>query len=120
MPVRDILLDDAGERQLVNGDYAFADKVQAVKQGIACRVKLFLTEYWLDNSKGVDWIDKIFVRGASEVVIKSELAAAIADTPDVTQVVTVSFNRSTADRTGSVAYNAYTIYGEISDEVTLG
>lgn len=118
MPVRDILLDDSGERQLVNGDYAFADKVQAVKQGIACRVKLFLTEYWLDNSKGVDWIGKILVRGASEVVIKSEIAAAIADTPDVTQVVAVSFTLDKTARSGNVSYNAYTIYGEVSGEVT--
>lgn len=49
MPRRDILLDDDGNRVLVNGDYGFADGIQAVKQGIEVRVRLFSGEYWLDT-----------------------------------------------------------------------
>jgi hypothetical protein len=116
VPRRDILLDDDGNRVLVGGDYGFADQAQAVKQGIQCRVRLFLGEYWLNTAKGVDWVNKILIRNAQEAVIKAELSAAIAETPDVTRVVATSFSRDTKERTGSVAFQAASTEGPIEGE----
>ena len=46
---RDYLLDDAGDRVVVNGDFALASGQRAVDQGIAVALGLWQGEYWLDE-----------------------------------------------------------------------
>lgn len=117
MPRRDILLDADGNRLLVGGDYGFADGIQAVKQGIEVRVRLFLGEYWLDTSKGVDWIGKILIRNANPAIVKAEITAAIAATPDVTRVTNVAYTVDAVARTVSITYDVASTEGLISGEV---
>lgn len=118
MPRRDILLDSSGNRVLVGGDYGFADGAQAVKQGVECRVRLFLREYWLDLSQGVDWTGKILIRNAQPPVVKSELAAAIAGTPDVTRVVNTAYSVDTRLRLGATTFAAASPFGLVEGVVT--
>lgn len=120
MPRRDWLLDDDGNRVLVAGDQGFAEGRQAVKQGIAVRVRLYKREYWLNNGIGVDWIDKVFARGTTAAVIKSEIAAAIADTPDVTRVQVTGYTFDPATRAAHATYEAASAEGLVSNTVTQG
>lgn len=118
MPIRDILLDDAGNRVLQGGTgYGFADGTQAVKQGIACRVRLFRGEVWLDEDLGVDYLGRVFVRGASPAVINGEVSAAIAATPDVTAVRETSFAVD-AERHATIDYTVSSTAGTTSGTVT--
>ena len=117
MPRRDILLDDLGNRLLLEGDYGFADGVQAVKQGIQCRLRLLRGENWLDQAKGVDWQGTILVRKPNPIAVRAELATAIADTPDVTRVGATSYAVNSATRLGSVTYDAASTEGLVAASV---
>jgi len=118
MPVRDILLDDNGERLLVNGDYGRADGEQAIKQGIECNVKLYKGDCWLDEDAGVDYLGRVLVAHPSPVVVKAEIARAIAATPDVTNVVAVAYTTDPQTRAASVAYDARSTLGNVEGTVT--
>ena len=91
MPIRDIQLDSSGNRLLSGAGYAFADGQQAVKQGIECRVRLFLGEYWLDGGEGVDWINRILIRNPNALIVQSELSRAIAAISDSSTFISFSF-----------------------------
>jgi len=117
MPVRDILLDANGERLLVNGDYGRADGTQAVKQGIECNVRLYKGDCWLDEDAGVDYLGRVLVANPNPLVVKPEIAKAIAATPDVTDVVAVAYNVDKATRQASVAYDARGTLGNVQGTV---
>ena len=68
-------------------------------------MRLYLGEYWLDTGIGVDWIGRVLARGATPALIKSLIAAAIAETPDVTRVVNVAFAVDAATRIGRTTYS---------------
>jgi hypothetical protein len=116
-PRRDILLDSNGNRVLVAGDYGFADGIQAVKQGIECRLKLQRGEVWLDESDGVDYRGVVLVANPRPVVIKAELGRPIAATPDVTNVVAADLVRL-PNRAASIIYTAHSTAGTTSGTVT--
>ena len=114
MPRRDILVDSQGNRLLVGGDYAFSDGQQAVGQGVQLAVGLWLGEYWLDESIGVDYIGKILVKGPTPVVVSGELARAIAGVADVTRVASAAYVAPSANRTGaSVTFDVATTSGPL-------
>jgi hypothetical protein len=118
MPRRDILLDDAGNRLLSGNDYAIADGLPAVGQGIATRVKLYRGEYWLDESLGVEWFGKVLVKNPNPLVIRAEIAAAIAAQPDVSTVRGVSYTFDARTRSAAVSYVAASTEGVASGTVT--
>lgn len=117
-PRRDILLDSNGNRLLVAGDYGFAEGNQAVKQGIECRVKLFEGEYWLNQALGVPWLTDVLIKNPKPIIVKSVIGQAIADTPDVSQVVNVSYEVAGQTRRGAVSYTAVSNAGTITGTVT--
>lgn len=119
MPIRDILCDSNGERLISSGaNYAFADGIAAVDQGIRCRVSLLLGEYWLDESLGVPWLQEVLVKNPQAIVVKSVIGAAISDTPDVQNVTAFEFAIDAATRRGTVSYTAFTTAGTVT--ATIG
>lgn len=116
-PRRDVLLDTDGNRVLVDGDYGFADGLQAVVQGVACRLKLQKGEVWMDEADGVDYRGVVLSANPRPVVIKAELGRAIAKTPDVTDVVAADLVRL-PDRGASIRYSCRSTAGTASGTVT--
>lgn len=119
MARRDILLDSDGNRVFIAGDYGFADGDQAVKQGIECRVGLFRAEYWLDESKGVPYFELILIANPNPLVVRAEVGRAIAETPDVTNVVAVSYSLDTLTRHAELEYTANSTAGAVSGTVNV-
>lgn len=119
-PVRDVLLDDDGNRVLVGNDYGFASGKQAVKQGIACRVRFWYRECWLDEARGVRYQDRILIRNANPLVVQAEIARAIAAQPDVTSVQLLTYSGPDRDRHASVSYRASTAEGTVAETVEVG
>ena len=116
MPVRDFFLDANGRLAVVAGDFALvggatdAEHIDAVKQGIRIRVLLFLGEYYLDESEGVDYLGQILIRNANPLVVRELLRQAIASTPDVTEVVGAELLVDAATREASISYEVLTAY----------
>ncbi len=118
-PRRDFLLDARGNRVLVNADYGFADDLVAVGQGVRVRVSLFLGEYWLNEALGVDYLGSILIKNPVEIVVKGLISRAIADTPDVTQVVDTGYALDGRTRTAAVSYTAASPYGVVTSGVQI-
>ncbi len=109
-PVRDFLADDDGDLAVVNGDFAFAIGKDAVPQGIDCRLKTFLGEIWLDETQGVPYLEDILVKNPDVAVVQEDLREAIANTPDVTDVVSTDFELDVASRAATTSFQAVTVY----------
>jgi hypothetical protein len=111
-PVRDFAMSATGGWAVVNGDFGTVAGSAAVPQGIAIRTRMFLGDCWLDGTKGVDYQGKILVKNPDPLEVRAELAAAILDTPDVTDAVGAGLQGPTAQRTATISFQAATIYGD--------
>lgn len=120
MPIRDVLLDAQGNRVLVAGDLGRADGIQAIKQGIQTRVLLWEGEYWLNLAEGVPYRRLILIRNPNPIIIKAEIGKAIAATPDVSQVVAVTYTDDPLTRAGTVAYTCNSTLGTVSEQIGVG
>lgn len=120
-PVRDFLGNEDGEWVNVGGDFSVVAGAAAVPQGIRVRLGLFLGECYLSEADGVDYIGSILVKNPDPLVVAALLRQAIADTPDVTNVVGAELVQDSASRDASISYTADTVYGEdtISDSVKV-
>lgn len=110
--VRDFKSTDDGEWYTENGDFATIADAEAVPQGIRIRVGMFLGECYLDESVGIDWIDKINIKNPDPLLVKLLIGAEIAETPDVTNVVGADLLLDRATRDASISYQVDTIYSE--------
>ena len=131
MPVRDFKLNEDGDRVAVRGDWALSGStptmgvseaktadLDAVGQGIRTRVRMFLGEYWLDESIGVDWLGQILVKNPNELAVRELIRKAIANTPDVIDVVGGRLD-PLGNREYRIAYKVRTTYGMIDDTMEI-
>lgn len=101
--------DGLGDWSIQAGDFATVADAAAVPQGIQIRLGLFLSECYLDEAAGVDWIDSILITNADPLVVRGLLTAAIAETPDVINVVGAQLIRL-PNRDSSISYIVDTTY----------
>src|SRR5262245_2547508 len=85
--VRDFALDDDGDLAVVNGDFTTVSGRDATTQGVKIRVQTFRGEIWLDQDKGVDYFNAVFVKNADPLVVREQIKDEIAATPDVITVI---------------------------------
>ena len=112
-PIRDFKIDPlTGDISVKDGDFEVVRDREAVVQGIAVRVKMFLGEVYYDLDIGVPWVQRILGKGpnhASDAEIQAILKDTIASTPDVTSVLSVGLTKK-ADRTMQLDYEATDTY----------
>ncbi len=122
-PIRDFLSTDDGEWDVSGGQFHSVAGAEAVPQGIRIRLGMFLGECYLNEDEGVDYIDQILIKNPDQIVVRSLLSEAIADTPDVTNVQGAQLQLADdGSREASIQYVADTVYAEepITAEVTVG
>jgi len=117
MPIRDILLDDNGERVLVGNDYGFATGRQAVKQGIECAVRLYQGDVWYDLDAGVPYVQRLLVKGTPRMVAEAEIGSAILGVADVLTVDATDYSVD-ASRKATVSFVASTTEGVVDGTVS--
>src|SRR5690554_5893008 len=106
-PIRDFAADEDGEWIVTNGNFSAVGAQDAVAQGIRIRLRMFLGECYLDESVGVPYIDEILIKNADPLVVRADLQAAIASTPDVTNVVGAQLvEADDGSRSASIAFVA--------------
>lgn len=119
-PVRDYLLGANGDLAVVNGDYAFVSGQAACLQGVQIRILTYLGEIYLDTSLGVDYLNQILIKNPDPANVRTLVAAAIADTPDVIEVIGANLVIDSG-RNGSIHYKIRTVYSDlpVDDSVVL-
>lgn len=119
-PVRDFSLDDDGDLAVANGDRVLVAGRDAVKQGCQVKAKVFLGEIYLNQSIGVDYLNKILIKNPDPLVVREQIRARLLAVPDVLEVVgsqlTIDSNRA-----ATITYQIRDAYSEtpVSDSVTV-
>lgn len=122
-PVRDFLANGK-EWAIANGDFLTVAGAAAVPQGIDIRLGLFRGEAYLDESKGVPYLDDdttgeqgILGKFVDPLFVRGVLGENIAETPDVTNVVGAELQ--TNDREALISYAVDTVYSEQTQAATV-
>jgi hypothetical protein len=111
-PVRDFASNEDGEWIVFNGDFVKAAGANAVPQGIRIRVGMFLGECYLDEGVGVPYLEDILIKNPDPLVVRADIQEAIANTPDVTNVVGAQLVQEQGSRDARIDYVCDTVYSE--------
>lgn len=104
----------------VDGQIAFVTEKEYVAQRIQTRLLLFLGEWFLDTSQGVDWFGSILTKPVNMVTIEGILKATIINTPDVTELLTFTSDFQKGVREYNVNFSVDTVYGQVNGGVSSG
>lgn len=84
----DLALDPlTGDLKLSNGDLTLVKDADAVAQYLRQKLKLFQTEWFLDETVGIPYFDQVFVKNPKQVIIDSVFKTAILNTPGVVELL---------------------------------
>jgi hypothetical protein len=110
---------------VINNDLALTSDAQPtsptnpVQQDILQRLRMFLGEWFLDNTKGVAWFQQILIKNPDTSKIDLILLNTILTTPGVTSVTAYSFTPNFAARTLQVTFSATSTSGPINYNGTV-
>ena len=96
----------AGDLDLSTGKFATLTGPEYAAQKIRQRFKLFLGEWFLDQSKGVPWFTEVFVKNPNLDLIRALFRAELLKVPGIVGVASVESAFTPATRTLSLAYVA--------------
>jgi len=106
-------LDADGDLDLTDGRFRRVTGAEAVCQRLRMRLGTWLSEWFLDIRKGIDYRGQVFVKRPDLSVISALMREQIVTCPDV---VALDYFRPVWDRATrhlSVSFRASTIYGPI-------
>lgn len=84
-----------------------------VLQDILQILRFFFGEWFMDNTKGIPWIQQIFVKNPNLAEINAILTNAIMGVKGVKSLDTFSFNYNPTARTYSVSFSVTATTGKI-------
>jgi hypothetical protein len=113
------ILDADGDYTVGHGGQNFyVNDREAVGQAVLTRLKLFLQEWFLDQTEGTPWATQIL---GEQTLPTYDLAIRdrITGTQGVTKITSYSSNLNTVTRALTVNASIDTIYGDIQFEAIL-
>lgn len=100
-------------------DLVFIDGAQRVRQQITVTLLTFLGEWFLDDTWGVPYLEKIMVKSPKRAEIENVIRAKVRDVPGVTAVPTVQIEIDAQARRGRITLpDIQTDEGPITVSVT--
>lgn len=115
----DILLDEDGDLFVGPAGFVMASGPDGVAQLCRIAIRLVLGEWFLNQSKGVDWFRYLQEKFRAEDV-SSGLRAALLGVPTVTGVASIRTQRPAADRRASVEVTVNSTFGDVTVAVEIG
>jgi len=116
----DIALNNDGDLDLANADMYFVTGVDSVAQFLKQSLKFFLTEWFLDETKGMPYYDEVFVKNPNPIVISSLFKTKILKTPGVLELLEFSIGLDTEFRSLQVLFSVRTADGIINFNEVIG
>lgn len=101
----DIALTTRGELSLV-------EDADAVGQGLQCRLNTQKREWELDLTIGVDYLERVLIKGAQDSVVRAEFVEQILASEGITEVVDLDLTLT--GRTLTVEFTALTDIGAVA------
>jgi len=115
----DIKLDDNGDITLTSGESSVTSiGAEDLAQRIRIRLNTFQGEWFMDNTLGVDWWNRVFGKNRSKAAVDALLQEQILKEPDALQILSYSSSIST-DRKFSCSFKVRTENGAITATQTF-
>ena len=86
MTLKDIQLNNVHDIEIIDNDLAIVSGLNATVQSIRQRYWLFQSEWFLDETAGVPYLQQIFVKGVRLAVVRNILLRVLASTEGVASV----------------------------------
>lgn len=84
----DLGFDDVTkDLEIVDGDVPLITGQQAVQQFLNSRLKMFLGEWFLDETKGIPYLDKILVKNPNPIAVDAIFKTEILNSPGVMELL---------------------------------
>lgn len=115
-----ILLDINGDIDITENKLSLTTGLKAIEQRLSQRLRLFLGEWFLDQTRGVPWIQQVFKKNPNPVVVDAVIKREILAEPQVTELQTFSLDLDTATRILTVTFRALTEEGELNFQEAFG
>lgn len=107
------LLTTAGDLELSNNELKLTEGVDAIRQHLVEKFRLYLGEYFLDTSVGVPWFQEILIKAPSFTVVQERLKAVILSTPGVLGLTRFAFDFNAVTREAALDFQALVTDGFI-------
>ena len=103
-----------GDLEIVNNSLVLTTGLDAIKQHITVKFRLFLGEWFLDTGVGVPWYEEILVKRASFAVVQERLKAVILETSGILELIEFQFDFNAVTRHATLKFRARTVEGNIN------
>lgn len=104
-------LDNDGDLQITNNAFSLTEGIEAIRQHLQCKFRLFLGEWFLDLDVGVPWFQEVFRKQTTFVVLQEIFKETILTTPGVIQLLTFTFDYDNFTREAVVNFSCQTTEG---------
>ena len=112
----DWLLDENGDIVIALGDFALASDEAGIRQSIACWLKFFEGEWFLDLARGMPYFQRIFVKNPSFIEVREHFRARLAAVPGVKEILKLDL-QNIGRRAVEVPWTVNTDVGELSGKL---
>lgn len=111
----DIKLDeDTGDISFTDGESTVTSiGAEDLAQRIRIRLNTFQGEWFMDNTLGIDWFNRVMGKNRSKMAVDALIQEAILEEPDALQIIAYSSSIS-SDRRFSCSFRVRTENGAIS------
>lgn len=113
----DIKVDDNDNIVLENGDIAIVKDIEEIEQSLKIRLQMWLGEWFLDESLGLDFLGKIRKKNYSLQEVDKEIKRVIIETFGVVRILTYFSEVKKEDNLEKlkVKFSVSTIYSQNID-----
>jgi hypothetical protein len=117
--MRDLKLDSDGDLAIEGGDLALVGGIESIAQHVQIRLRFFLGEWFLDESRGVPFMQRIFVKAPRPGLVQSIVRKTIEGTPGVRAVTELDVSIDARTRKARATWRATADLGEIGGTASL-
>ena len=93
-----------------NGDISLVSESEEVVQNVKCRLMHYLSEWFMDESLGVPYFEKIFTKPANIALTESILKKTIIQTTGVNRLKSFYMSFDSPSRSLSITFTVLTDY----------
>lgn len=109
-----------GDIVVANGDLSLNDSEVAIEQHILQRLRIYLGEWFLDNTIGLPYFDQILIKNPDQSKIDALFINQILGTPGVIQLNNYSFTIDFITRQLQLTFSAQTTQGTVNYAGLIG
>lgn len=97
--------------KMSGGDLQIVDGKEAILQNILQRLRIYLGEWFMDNTKGIDYFNQILVKNPQQSKIDAIIINQILSVPGVTLLTNYSFSTNFVTRVLLINFKCQTTSG---------